>query len=89
MRRFCGENGDARWGHQACIVCKRLWATHPNRCDPNSVAVSASFASGGIFQRWNWHGIFLVTLGVIGFVVAYQVRRVRALSRYYEGRPLP
>ncbi len=30
-----------------------------------------------------------MTLGVIGFVVAYQVRRVRALSRYYEGRPLP
>src|SRR5204863_224919 len=35
------------------------------------------------------HIIFLVGLGVLGFVVAYQVQRVRALSRYYEHRPLP
>jgi hypothetical protein len=26
---------------------------------------------------------------VIGSVVSYQVNRVRALSRYYERRPLP
>jgi hypothetical protein len=30
--------------------------------------------------------IFLVTLIVLGFAMAYQVQRVRALSRYYEGR---
>jgi serine/threonine protein kinase len=33
--------------------------------------------------------LFLLGLGVAGFVVAYQVRRVRALSAFYEHRPLP
>jgi eukaryotic-like serine/threonine-protein kinase len=33
------------------------------------------------------HLIFGVALLVTGFVVAYQVNRVRALSRYYERRP--
>jgi serine/threonine-protein kinase len=32
------------------------------------------------------HFIFLVSLVVLGFVMSYQVQRVRALSRYYEGR---
>jgi hypothetical protein len=32
--------------------------------------------------------IFLVALVVLGFVVVYQVRRIRALSRYYEHRRL-
>ena len=35
------------------------------------------------------HVIFGVGLVTIGFVTAYQVQRVRALSRYYEHRPLP
>jgi hypothetical protein len=33
--------------------------------------------------------LFGVCLAVLGAVVAYQVRRVRALSRHYENRPLP
>ncbi len=33
------------------------------------------------------HVIFLVTLVVLGFVMSYQVERVHALSRYYEGQP--
>jgi serine/threonine-protein kinase len=33
------------------------------------------------------HLIFLICLAVLGFVMAYQVQRVRALSRYYEGPP--
>jgi eukaryotic-like serine/threonine-protein kinase len=32
------------------------------------------------------HVIFLISLAVLGFAMAYQVQRVRALSRYYEGR---
>jgi len=32
------------------------------------------------------HFIFLISLVVLGFVMSYQVQRVRALSRYYEGR---
>jgi serine/threonine-protein kinase len=35
------------------------------------------------------HLIFVVSLVVLGSVVAYQVNRVKALSRYYERRPLP
>jgi serine/threonine-protein kinase len=33
--------------------------------------------------------IVALVLAVTGGVVAYQVQRVRALSRYYEHRPLP
>jgi serine/threonine-protein kinase len=35
------------------------------------------------------HVIFLIVLAVLGYVVAYQVQRVRVLSQYYEHRPLP
>ncbi len=35
------------------------------------------------------HIILLVVLVVLGVVVAYQVKRIRALSRYYEHRQLP
>jgi serine/threonine-protein kinase len=35
------------------------------------------------------HILFLVGLVVAGSVVSYQVKRVRALSHYYEHRPLP
>ena len=35
------------------------------------------------------HVIFLIGLVILAFVMAYQVRRVRALSRYYEHRRLP
>lgn len=33
------------------------------------------------------HLIFLISLLVLGFLMAYQVERVRALSRYYEKNP--
>jgi serine/threonine-protein kinase len=32
------------------------------------------------------HIMFLISLAVTGFIITYQVRRVRALSRYYERR---
>jgi serine/threonine-protein kinase len=35
------------------------------------------------------HFIFATALAVTGLVIAYQVKRVRALSHYYEHRPLP
>ncbi len=35
------------------------------------------------------HILVMIGLIVTGFVVAYQVTRVRALSRFYEHRPLP
>jgi tRNA A-37 threonylcarbamoyl transferase component Bud32 len=38
---------------------------------------------------WHHHLIFVAALLMVGTVTAYQVWRVRALSRYYERRPLP
>jgi serine/threonine-protein kinase len=37
----------------------------------------------------HYHAIFMVTLAVTGFVVAYQVQRILVLNRYYESRRLP
>ena len=37
-----------------------------------------------------YHHVILATaLAVCGLTVSYQIRRVRALSQYYESRPLP
>jgi hypothetical protein len=41
----------------------------------------------GYQEQLHRHVIFLTGLVTMGYVVAYQVRRFRALSRYYEGRP--
>ena len=38
-------------------------------------------------EQLNWHPIFLVLLGFTGCSVAYQVHRVRSLSRFYNSRP--
>ncbi len=35
------------------------------------------------------HLIVLIGLAILGYVVAYQVQRVRVMSQYYEHRPLP
>jgi serine/threonine-protein kinase len=41
-----------------------------------------------VADPWHYPLIFAGGLAVLGFMVAYQVQRVRALSRYYEHRPL-
>jgi eukaryotic-like serine/threonine-protein kinase len=38
-------------------------------------------------QAAHRHLVFLVSLIVLGFLMSYQVQRVHALSRYYEGQP--
>ena len=38
-------------------------------------------------EQMNWHVIFIVLLLLTGCAVAYQVHRVRALSRFYGRRP--
>ena len=35
------------------------------------------------------HVLFMALLAVSGLIIGYQVKRVRALSQYYEHRPLP
>jgi serine/threonine-protein kinase len=53
------------------------------------VVVFSSYAQGAPYGQPHHHVIFVVALAVLGLVVAYQVQRIRALSRYYEHRPLP
>ncbi|HEX4592124.1 MAG TPA: serine/threonine-protein kinase [Gemmataceae bacterium] len=45
------------------------------------------YTKGDDAQPAHRHVIFLVSLVVLGFLMAYQVDRVHALSRYYEGKP--
>ena len=44
---------------------------------------------GEVLEQPQYAVIFVTVLAVIGFVVAYQVYRVRVLSRYYDHRRLP
>jgi eukaryotic-like serine/threonine-protein kinase len=44
---------------------------------------------GGDINGVHTQAIFGIGLLVVGCVVAYQVNRVRALSQYYDRRPLP
>jgi Sigma-70 region 2 len=43
----------------------------------------------GVVFKARKHFMFMVGLVAMAFIVSYQVNRVRALSRYYEHRPLP
>jgi serine/threonine-protein kinase len=51
-----------------------------------SLMLATAFGPGGL-EHAHWHTIVLFALGIIGLIVAYQVRRVHTLSRYYENRP--
>jgi serine/threonine-protein kinase len=53
-----------------------------------AVCLELAVRTGGV-ESPHHHVIFLVGLVVLAFVMAYQVRRVRALSRFYEHRKLP
>jgi hypothetical protein len=63
-----------------------------------STVLSALGYSALLWETWmrgadtgrpHHHVIYLISLAVLGYVVAYQVQRVRVLSQYYEHRPLP
>jgi serine/threonine-protein kinase len=53
------------------------------------VLVYSTYEMNEAYSYPHHHLIFVVALAVLGFVMAYQVQRMRALSRYYEHRPLP
>jgi serine/threonine-protein kinase len=53
------------------------------------VLVYSEYQEAHHYDLPHHHIIFVVALAVLGFVMAYQVQRIRALSRYYEHRPLP
>ena len=83
-------------GYPMLIAASGLWFRVPLVAFTTVMAVLAysalefdNYCRGGGQGQWNWHAIFVAAMAIIGFVVAYQVHRVRALSRFYEGRPLP
>jgi serine/threonine-protein kinase len=54
-----------------------------------AVVLTGYLMNGGEIYGPHRQIIFAIGVLVIGSVVAYQVNRVRVLSRYYENRPLP
>lgn len=46
-------------------------------------------SEGTSWKGLHGHILFMAVLALSGLIVAYQVKRVRALSHYYEHRPLP
>ncbi len=76
-------------GFPALIVAAGLWF----RVRLVWFTTALTVISYLMLAEWSQHpqhpAIFLLVLTVIGFMVAYQVQRVRVLSRYYEHRPLP
>jgi serine/threonine-protein kinase len=51
-----------------------------------SFLVFDDFSRHRRLEQMNWHVVFLVLLVLTGCAVAYQVHRVRALSRFYDRR---
>jgi tRNA A-37 threonylcarbamoyl transferase component Bud32 len=66
---------------------RMVWATTACAVAGYAGVMAYDLTTNADHQPAHRHVIFLVTLVVLGFVVAYQVERVRALSRYYEGPP--
>jgi serine/threonine-protein kinase len=66
-----------------------VWVTTTLAALAYAALVAVHLLTEGLVPGLHKHVIYVVGLGVLGFVIAYQVQRVRALSRYYEHRPLP
>jgi serine/threonine-protein kinase len=66
-----------------------VWVTTALAAAAYGTLVVVFFSPERDLEGWHKHIIFVIGLAVLGFVVAYQVQRVRALSRFYEHRPLP
>jgi serine/threonine-protein kinase len=54
-----------------------------------AAVLSMFLLDGNEMEGPHRHVIFAVGIFVLGSMVAYQINRVKALSRYYERRPLP
>jgi eukaryotic-like serine/threonine-protein kinase len=80
-------------GYPLLVAASGLWFRATLVWFTTAIA-ALSFA---VLMALNWDAVidvhkyvmFLVVVVVLGFIVAYQVQRVRALSRFYERRPLP
>ncbi len=81
-------------GYPLLIAASGLWFRVPLIWFTAAVAelsyvvlLAEWFFRHGAFQGLHKHVMFMVGLAVMAFVVSYQVKRVRALSQYYEHRP--
>lgn len=90
------QEGPMLVGYPVLVACSGLWF----RVRLVWFTAAASLLAYGVIlafpdakprAQWEIHEpvVFLVALVVIGFGVASQVRRVRALSRFYQQRALP
>jgi serine/threonine-protein kinase len=66
------------WATTVCCFLGYLWLAIED--------LTGQFLPERAPHPFHRHFIFLISLVVLGFVMSYQVQRVRALSRYYEGR---
>jgi serine/threonine-protein kinase len=66
------------WATTACCFLGYLWLAIQD--------YMGKFRPEHAPHPFHRHFIFLIALVVLGFVMSYQVQRIRALSRYYEGR---
>src|SRR5262249_36087482 len=77
-------------GYPALIVASGLWFRDAVVWFTTAMAMlsyAALLALGWHDEKdIHKHVMFLISLAVTGFIITYQVRRVRALSRYYERR---
>jgi predicted Ser/Thr protein kinase len=84
-------------GYFPLVVASGLWFRESLVWITTGLAVGA-YGFLVLFETWHQrlgsdspyrHFVFAAVLAVAGLITSYQVKRVRALSRYYEHRPLP
>jgi hypothetical protein len=67
--------------------CRMVWVTTACAVVGYAGLMAYDLATNPQHQPAHRHVIFLVSLVVLAVLMSYQVERVHALSRYYEGRP--
>jgi hypothetical protein len=66
-----------------------VWFTTAIAAAGYGVLLWVALGQGKLGESPHHHVIVMLTLALLGMMVAAQVKRVRALSRYYDSRPLP
>jgi serine/threonine-protein kinase len=96
LRLAQSEMGPLLIGYPFLIAASGLWFRVPVVWYTTAVlevaylvAIWSSYDQGTAYRMPHHHGIFMVALVVLGLVMAYQVQRFRALSRYCEHRQRP
>ncbi len=94
LRLTQSEMGPLLIGYPFLVAASGLWSRESVVWYSTAVLEVAyvvdlwsSYNQGTPYSMPHHHGIFMVALAVLGLVMAYQVQRLRALSRYCEHRP--